>query len=85
MNSVKVTYVLITSGERDCAWVQWNDPKAGGDGWTSFTPEPSFYGIGMGETRAVIIKAPSSHPLEVRLAAYHSDSAGVMHKNIAQL
>lgn len=85
VNSVKVTYVLITSGERDCAWVQWNDPKAGGDGWTSLTPEPSCYGIGMGETREVIIKAPAGHPLKVRLAAYHFDSVDVMHKDIAKL
>ncbi|MFK0258319.1 hypothetical protein [Streptomyces sp. NPDC090445] len=85
VNSVKVTYVLITSGERDCAWVQWNDPKAGGDGWTSLTPEPSCHGIGMGEPREVVIKAPAGHPLKVRLAAYHSDSADVMHKDIARL
>ncbi|MFD0268610.1 hypothetical protein ACFVGY_18860 [Streptomyces sp. NPDC127106] len=30
VNSVKVTYVLVTSGERDCAWVQWNDPHRHG-------------------------------------------------------
>ncbi|MER5928767.1 hypothetical protein [Streptomyces sp. NPDC002054] len=85
VNSVKITYVLITSGERDCAWVQWNDPKAVGDGWSALTPEPSCHGIGMGEPRERIIKAPAGHPLKVRLAADHPDSADVVHKDIEKL
>ncbi|QES51594.1 hypothetical protein DEJ50_30855 [Streptomyces venezuelae] len=84
-NSVRITYVLITAGERDCAWVQWNDPNSSSwDGWTSLTPEPSCYGIGMGEPRDLVISAPPGHPLKVRLAADHGNSQWV-HKDIAKL
>ncbi|MFB7462461.1 hypothetical protein ACFCZ1_02950 [Streptomyces sp. NPDC056224] len=85
VNSVKIISVRATGGSADCAWVQWNDPKAGGDGWQSLNSEPGCYGGTVGETLDVVIKAPAGHPLKVRLAAYHADSVDVMHKDIAKL
>ncbi|MEU9165883.1 hypothetical protein AB0D29_37115 [Streptomyces sp. NPDC048424] len=85
VNSVKIISVRATGGAKDCAWVQWNDPKAGGDGWSSLVSEPGCYGGTVGETPNVVIKAPAGHPLKVRLAAYHFDSAEVIHKDIEKL
>ncbi|WP_328928622.1 hypothetical protein OG429_31430 [Streptomyces sp. NBC_00190] len=85
VNSIKIISAQATGGTHDCAWVQWNDPKAGGDGWSPLISEPGCYGSTVGETPNIVIKAPAGHPLKVRLAAYHFDSAEVKHKDIAKL
>ncbi|MER6778167.1 MULTISPECIES: hypothetical protein [unclassified Streptomyces] len=85
VNSVKIISVDLASGEPDCAWVQWNDPKNTGDGWTNLDSEPSCHGIGLIETLNVVIKAPAGHPLKVRLASYHADGNSVAHKDVAKL
>ncbi|MEU9176751.1 hypothetical protein AB0C90_07860 [Streptomyces sp. NPDC048550] len=83
VNSVRIISVHIVSGERDCAWVSWNDPH-NPNGWTNLTSEPSCWGTGLEEFPDVIIKAPAGHPLKVRLAADHGDPE-VMHKDIEKL
>ncbi|MGZ9930697.1 hypothetical protein ACXNSR_12450 [Streptomyces sp. NC-S4] len=82
-NAVRIISVSITSGERDCAWVSWNDPH-NVNGWTNLTTEPSCNGTGLGENPDIIIKAPVGHPLKVRLAADHPGS-DVVHKDIQKL
>ncbi|MER7824471.1 hypothetical protein ABTX85_18125 [Streptomyces sp. NPDC096097] len=83
-NAVRIISVYVTGGDRDCAWVSWNDPH-NADGWSNLTSEPSCSGTGLEEHPGLIIKAPVGHPLKVRLAAYHSDSAEVKHKDIEKL
>ncbi|MFE6837135.1 hypothetical protein ACFVFI_20160 [Streptomyces sp. NPDC057705] len=83
VNSVRIISVHITSGERDCAWVSWNDPH-NINGWTNLTTEPSCNGTGLGEYPGIVIKAPADHPLKVRLAADHPGS-DVVHKDVERL
>ncbi|MEV6728484.1 MULTISPECIES: hypothetical protein [unclassified Streptomyces] len=83
VNSVRIISVHILSGERDCAWVSWNDPHDP-NGWSNLTSEPSCNGTGLEESPDRIIKAPAGHPLKVRLAAGHPDS-DVVHKDIEKL
>ncbi|WP_405594606.1 hypothetical protein OG741_02410 [Streptomyces sp. NBC_01410] len=83
VNSVKIISVEAFSGERDCVWVEWNDPKDVGDGWTALNSEPPCYGGNLLETPNRIIKAPKGHQLKVRLAAYHGSE--LVHKDIAKL
>ncbi|MFG2980179.1 hypothetical protein ACGFYQ_02855 [Streptomyces sp. NPDC048258] len=83
VNSVRIISVSIVSGERDCAWVSWNDPHDV-NGWTNLTSEPSCHGTGLGENPDRIIKAPAGHPLKVRLTADHPGS-DVVHKDIEKL
>lgn len=85
VNSVKIISLQAFSGEPDCVWVEWNDPKDVGDGWTALNSEPPCYGGSMGETLNRIIKAPKDHQLKVRLAAYHDGGIEVIHKDIAKL
>ncbi|KPI21121.1 hypothetical protein OV450_7678 [Actinobacteria bacterium OV450] len=82
VNSVRIISVEIISGERDCAWVSWNDPH-NVNGWSNLTTEPSCNGTGLVESPDEIIKAPASHPLKVRLAADHGTD--VVHKDIEKL
>ncbi|MFF4102156.1 hypothetical protein [Streptomyces sp. NPDC001903] len=81
-NSVKIISVEIVSGERDCAWVSWNDPHDV-NGWSNLTSEPSCNGTGLFESHDQIIKAPAGHPLKVRLAGDHLGD--VVHKDIEKL
>lgn len=83
VNAVRIISVHITSGERDCAWVSWNDPD-NWNGWSNLTTEPSCNGGSMGEYPGIIIKAPANHPLKVRLYADHPGS-DVVHKDIQRL
>ncbi|WP_327413717.1 hypothetical protein [Streptomyces sp. NBC_01233] len=83
VNSVRIISVHITSGERDCAWVAWNDPRDV-NGWSNLTSEPSCNGTGLVEHPDRIIKAPAGHPLKVRLAGDHPGS-DVVHKDIEKL
>ncbi|MFD9370558.1 hypothetical protein ACFWA6_23065 [Streptomyces sp. NPDC060020] len=83
VNAVRIISVHITSGERDCAWVSWNDPH-NVNGWSNLTTEPSCNGTGLGEYPGLIIKAPANHPLKVRLYADHPGS-DVVHKDIQKL
>ncbi|MGW3328180.1 hypothetical protein [Streptomyces virginiae] len=83
-NAVRIISVHVTGGDRDCAWLDWNDPH-NPTGWSSLTSEPSCGGTGLEEYPDRIIKAPVGHPLKVRLAAYHADSAEVKHKDIEKL
>ncbi|MCX5147989.1 MULTISPECIES: hypothetical protein [unclassified Streptomyces] len=82
LNSVRIISVEIVSGERDCAWVAWNDPHNVND-WSNLTSEPSCNGTGLFESHDQIIKAPAGHPLKVRLAADHGSD--VVHKDIEKL
>ncbi|MFB7182594.1 hypothetical protein ACFCYI_33395 [Streptomyces sp. NPDC056257] len=82
VNAVRIISVHITSGERDCAWVSWNDPHNVND-WTNLTSEPSCNGTGLEERPDVVIKAPAGHPLKVRLAGDHLGE--VVHKDIEKL
>ncbi|MER7465232.1 hypothetical protein [Streptomyces sp. NPDC097981] len=82
VNSVKIISVEIVSGERDCAWVAWNDPH-NVNGWSNLTSEPSCNGTGLIEGHDEIIKAPAGHPLKVRLAGDHGGD--VVHKDIEKL
>ncbi|MFE2553352.1 hypothetical protein ACFXGI_33175 [Streptomyces sp. NPDC059355] len=82
VNSVKIISVEIVSGERDCAWVSWNDPHDV-TGWSNLTSEPSCNGTGLIESHDQIIKAPAGHPLKVRLAGDHLGE--VVHKDIEKL
>ncbi|MFG2482653.1 MULTISPECIES: hypothetical protein [Streptomyces] len=84
VNAVRIISVHVTGGDRDCAWLDWNDPHSF-TGWSSLTSEPSCDGTGLGEYPDRIIKAPVGHPLKVRLAAYHADSGEVKHKDIEKL
>nr|WSW46077.1 hypothetical protein OG296_24915 [Streptomyces sp. NBC_01001] len=83
VNSVRIISVSITSGERDCAWVSWNDPHDP-NGWSNLTSEPSCNGTGLGESPDRIIKAPAGHPLKVRLTATHPGS-DLVHKDVEKL
>ncbi|WP_406263235.1 hypothetical protein OHT93_00965 [Streptomyces sp. NBC_00191] len=83
VNSVKIISVEAYSGEPDCVWVEWNDPKDVGDGWTALNSEPPCYGGNLLETPNRIIKAPKGYQLKVRLAAYHGSE--LVHKDIAKL
>ncbi|MEU2166038.1 hypothetical protein QRN89_00015 [Streptomyces chengbuensis] len=85
VNSVKIISLLAFSSERDCVWVEWNDPNDVGDGWAALNSEPPCYGGNLGETLNRIIKAPKGHQLKVRLAAYHDGGIEVIHKDIAKL
>ncbi|MFE2478815.1 hypothetical protein [Streptomyces sp. NPDC059389] len=85
VNTFKITSVHATGGTRDCAWVEWNDPDGWNNGWSSLTTEPACHGSDLLETPDRIIKAPSGHPLKVRLVAYHDDSAEIVHKDVAKL
>lgn len=85
VNSVKIISLRAFSGERDCVWVEWNDPKDVGDGWAALNSEPPCYGGSMEETLNRVIKAPKNHQLKVRLAAYHDGGIEVVHKDIAKL
>ncbi|MFE7778175.1 hypothetical protein ACFU5O_30615 [Streptomyces sp. NPDC057445] len=85
VNSVKIISLQAFSGERDCVWVEWNDPKDVGDGWAALNSEPPCDGGSMGETLNRIIKAPKGYQLKVRLAAYHDGGIEVIHKDIAKL
>ncbi|MFI8260204.1 MULTISPECIES: hypothetical protein [unclassified Streptomyces] len=82
VNSVKIISVEIVSGERDCAWVAWNDPR-NANVWSNLTSEPSCNGTGLFESHNEIIKAPPGHPLKVRLAGDHLGE--VVHKDIQKL
>ncbi|MFB6808096.1 hypothetical protein [Streptomyces sp. NPDC056387] len=82
VNAVRIISVEIVSGERDCAWVSWNDPH-NVNGWSNLTTEPSCNGTGLVESPDEIIKAPAGHPLKVRLAADHGTD--VVHKDIEKL
>ncbi|MFE9483227.1 hypothetical protein ACFYNM_32065 [Streptomyces spororaveus] len=84
VNAVRIISVYVTGGDRDCAWLDWNDPH-NPNGWSSLTSEPSCGGTGLEEHPDRIVKAPVGHPLKVRLAAYHRDSAEVKHKDIEKL
>lgn len=83
VNSVKVLSVEANAGERDCVWVEWNDPHDEVDGWTSLITEPPCNGGGLLEAPNRIIKAPKGHQLKVRLAAYHGSE--LAHKDIEKL
>ncbi|WP_406305251.1 hypothetical protein OHA61_27325 [Streptomyces sp. NBC_00885] len=83
VNSVKIISVEAYSGEPDCVWVEWNDPKDVGDGWNALNSEPPCYGNNLLETPNRIIKAPKGYQLKVRLAAYHGSE--LVHKDIAKL
>ncbi|MFJ7585891.1 hypothetical protein ACIQZO_00545 [Streptomyces sp. NPDC097617] len=82
VNAVRILSVYITGGERDCAWVSWNNPWDGGV-WSNLTSEPSCNGTGLEEHPGQIIKAPAGHPLKVRLAGDHLGE--VVHKDIQKL
>lgn len=83
VNSVKILTVAANAGQKDCVWVEWNDPQAE-DGWTALNTEPPCWGGGLEEHPDVIIKAPKDYQLKVRLAAGHGD-AGVDHKDVKKL
>ncbi|MCX5179590.1 hypothetical protein [Streptomyces virginiae] len=83
VNAVRIISVHIRGGERDCAWVAWNDPHDP-TGWNNLTSEPSCHGTGLEESPDRIIKAPAGHPLKVRLAADHGGPE-VKHKDIEKL
>ncbi|MEU9300954.1 hypothetical protein [Streptomyces sp. NPDC048269] len=85
VNSVRIISLQAVSGEPDCVWVEWNDPKDVGDGWAALNSEPPCYGGSMEETLNQIIKAPKGHQLKVRLAGYHDGGGEVIHKDIAKL
>nr|WSX48094.1 hypothetical protein OG409_03495 [Streptomyces sp. NBC_00974] len=85
VNSVKIISLQAFSGEADCVWVEWNDPKDVGDGWTALNSEPPCFGGSLEEPVNEIIKAPKGHPLKVRLAASHNGGVEVDHKDIARL
>ncbi|MFD6912246.1 hypothetical protein ACFWB2_10535 [Streptomyces virginiae] len=85
VNSVKIISLQAFSGEPDCVWVEWNDPKDVGDGWTALNSEPPCHGGSLGETINQIIKAPKGYQLKIRLAAYHDGGIEVIHKDIAKL
>ncbi|MBT2449002.1 hypothetical protein J7F03_18250 [Streptomyces sp. ISL-43] len=83
VNSVEILSVEAHAGERDCVWVEWNDPHDEVDGWASLNSEPPCNGGDLLETPNVIIKAPKGYQLKVRLAVYHSSE--LAHKDIAKL
>ncbi|MFJ3232683.1 hypothetical protein [Streptomyces sp. NPDC086787] len=85
VNSVKIISLQILSSERDCVWLEWNDPQDVSDGWSALNSEPSCYGNSMEETPNRIIKAPKGHQLKVRLGGYHDGGVAVVHKDIAKL
>ncbi|MER5971438.1 hypothetical protein ABT112_17160 [Streptomyces sp. NPDC002055] len=84
VNSVKILSLEAFSGQRDCVWVEWNDPESA-NGWSALNSEPPCYGMSMGEGLNRIIKAPKGYQLKVRLAGYHDGGMVVMHKDIAKL
>ncbi|MFJ1566513.1 hypothetical protein ACIOG8_20210 [Streptomyces erythrochromogenes] len=84
-NSVRIISLQAFSGEPDCVWVEWNDPKDVGDGWTVLNSEPPCHGGSIEETINQVIKAPKGHQLKIRLAAYHDGGLDVIHKDIAKL
>ncbi|MEU2158744.1 hypothetical protein ABZ532_27670 [Streptomyces sp. NPDC019396] len=79
-NAVKILLVEAKAGERDCVWVEWNDPQ---DGWTSLNSEPPCNGGSLVESPNLTIKAPQGHQLKVRLAAFHGSE--LVHKDIEKL
>ncbi|MGW6983922.1 hypothetical protein ACWGE1_31530 [Streptomyces sp. NPDC054932] len=83
VNSVRILSVEAHAGERDCVWVEWNDPDDPVDGWTAINTEPPCRGGNLLERPDLIIEAPKGHQLKVRLAAYHGSE--VVHKDIAKL
>lgn len=85
VNSVRIISLRASSGEPDCVWVEWNDPKDTGDGWAALNSEPACHGGGLEETPDRVIKAPKGYQLKVRLAAYHDGGPEVVHKDVAKL
>lgn len=85
VNSIRIISLAAASGEPDCVWVEWNDPKDTGDGWAALNAEPACHGGSLEETLNRVIKAPKGYQLKVRLAAYHDGGPDVVHKDIAKL
>lgn len=82
VNTFRILTVLASSAEHDCVWVEWNDPRSS-DGWKSLISESPCSGNTLLENPGTLIKAPESHPIRVRLAAYHTPD--LAHKDIVRL
>ncbi len=85
VNTFRIITVEAFSGERDCVWVEWNEPDGWNNGWSALNSEPPCHGGNLLQTPDRIITAPKDHPLKVRLVAYHDNAVDIFHKDIAKL